>query len=161
MKKVSIALIVVMIALSLVGCSSSPASTPAPAPATTPQPAKVVTAESVVKSLKDAGLPIDNIVVYTAETDTNKLLGRPNQYISKVNFGDTRIKDNTDNGTVEVFANAQDAKSRKDYIETITKGSPLFLQYIYLKDKVLLRVDKALTPTQAAEYEAALGKIVK
>ena len=66
-------------------------------------------------ALQVSGLEMKNIIVYTEETDTNHLLGRPNQYTSKVNFADTRLEqpeDKTDpaGGIIEVFKNAKDAK---------------------------------------------------
>jgi hypothetical protein len=165
MKKILYLLLSLIIILTLVGCGSpavvapTPAPAPAPAPAMTVQPA--LTAEGISNGLKANGLPMANIVVLTEETDTNKLLGRPNQYTSKTSFEDTRVTDSKVGGTVEVFANPTDAKTRKDYVERISSSSPMFLQYIYLKGNVLVRIEKELTPSQAAEYEAALSKIVK
>lgn len=115
--------------------------------------AKDLVANDYVDILKTAELPIDNIIIYTAETDANKLLGRPNQYISKTSFADTTIeqldKTNPTGGSVEVFKNSQDAKKRKEYIDEIGKSTPLFVEYSYLNDKALLRLDKSLTPEQA------------
>jgi hypothetical protein len=127
---------------------------------------KITDAKSVVDALKEKGLPIDNIIVYTAETDTNSLLGRPNQYTSKVNFADTRVKqyDSSDpkGGTVEVFNNESDAKSRYDYVNAIVqKGGSMFAQYLYLTGNVLLRIDGSLTPERAAEYQNAFNEIMK
>ena len=156
MKKI-LYLLSIGLMVSLLGCGSAGAV--APAPTMTAQP--VLTAEGVSNSLKENGLPMANIVVLTEATDTNKLLGRPNQYTSKTSFEDTRVTDSKVGGTVEVFANSQDTNTRKDYIESVTKGSPMLLQYIYSKGNVLVRIEKELTPSQAAEYEAALGKIVK
>ena len=148
MKKI-IYLLSILLVVSLLGCGTPTASTPA------------ITAEGICNSLKASGLPMDNTVVYTEETDTNKLLGRPNQYTSKTSFKDTRSEDSRAGGTIEVFSNQKDAKSRKDYIESVTKDTPLSLQYMYLKENVLLRIDHDLTPSQAAEYEVALGKLIK
>ena len=157
MKKI-LYLLSLIIILTLVGCGSPAVVAPSPAPAVAAQP---VTAEGISNSLKENGLPMANIVVLTEVTDTNKLLGRPNQYISKTSFEDTRVTDSKVGGTVEVFANPTDAKVRKDYVESISNSSPMFLQYIYLKGNVLIRIEKELTPSQAVEYEAALSKIVK
>jgi len=151
--------------ISLLGCGASTVATPStPAPAKEAvQPAKVVTAEEICNTVKASIPTISNIVVYTEDTDTNKLLGRPNQYTGKVNFADTRTEqlDKSDpvGGSVEVFANPQDAKTRETYVDGISKSSPMFTQYLYLKGNVLLRIDGALTPTQAKEYEAAFNKI--
>ena len=52
---------------------------------------KNMTAEEICNELKNNNNNIGKIVVYTEETDSNNLLGRPNQYTSKVNFADNRI----------------------------------------------------------------------
>lgn len=120
-------------------------------------------AEQIVNALKESGLPIGNMIVYTEETDTNNLLGRPKQYTSKVNFADTRIdqysSDNPTGGSVEVFSNADDASARLKYIEKASSGIPVLQQYMYLKTNVLLRIDYDLTPEQAAEYEKAFKEL--
>jgi hypothetical protein len=117
-------------------------------------------ANNVLDALKKANLPIDRITVYTAETDLNKLLGRPNQYIEKISWIDKRIKENsTDNlvgGTIEVFDSVELVEKRRKYIEEIGKSAGIFTQYQYAHKNVLLRLDKELTPQQASEYEKVL-----
>jgi hypothetical protein len=105
-------------------------------------------------------------VVYTAANDPNKLLGRPNGYLSKAAFADTRISDRVYpadsielGGSVEVFANEQAARDRRDYIQDIAKKSPLGVEYDYTSGPVLLRVGKTLTPGQATDYKNALEAI--
>lgn len=142
-----------LVALSISACSSGSDSGGQPK-----------AAEELVTELKTAGLPIDNIIVYDEKTDVNELLGRPNQYISKVNFADTTVeqpddKENPVGGTIETFNNAADLKSRKEYVEEITKSSPLFSQYIYVNGNYLLRIDHDVTPENAKKYEEAFGKL--
>lgn len=124
-------------------------------------------AKAIIEALKEAGLPIGEIEAYTAETDPNELLGRPGQYVSKANFVDTRIKEEVgenveveNGGSVEVFANEEDAKRRFDYVSEIAK-SGLFSEYDYLHGTVLLRLSHKLTPDQAKEYEQKLAEILK
>jgi hypothetical protein len=120
------------------------------------------TALTVLRSLKGAGLPIGAYVNYTAGTDENHLLGRPGQYVSKVNFRDTRLKkpatafDIDGRGSIETFGSEGDAKTRYGYVHTISSGSPLFAEYEYRDGTVLLRLSHYLTPNQAAEYKRAL-----
>lgn len=124
--------------------------------------AKSLNAEEVTKRLKASGLPIDGIIVVTEETDDNKLLGRPNQYISKTYFIDTRHEgeglEPDEQNTVEVFASDDDAKSRREYVERVTKDMPMFTQYIIQKGPVVVRLDKALTASEAKQYEDALSE---
>ena len=57
------------------------------------------TAAEVITALKAKGLPVGAFVNYTAENDPNQRLGRPREYIGKVNFWDTRLKRQSDYDT--------------------------------------------------------------
>ncbi|MFE5655721.1 hypothetical protein [Streptomyces sp. NPDC056431] len=102
--------------------------------------------------------------VVTEDNDPNNLLGRPNQYTSKITFTDSRIKADDVagaepgslelGGAIEVFASAADAQARADYIQKVTKGMPMLVEYDYVSGTVLVRVSHYLTPTQAADYKA-------
>lgn len=130
---------------------------------TVAEKSKPLSAEDLAKKLKDSGLPIGNMVVYTSETDENHLLGRPNQYISKVNFADTTVEqsDSSDpvGGSIETFNNASDLKARKDYCEAISKSMPIFAQYYYVNGNYLLRIDNAVSPENAQKYADAFAKM--
>lgn len=148
--------------LALAGCNSGTAPTEQSAVAPV---LKDLTAEETVKALAGAGLGISNISVVTAENDSNNMLGRPGQYTGKAFFYDARHPKTPDGGdenenTVEVFASANEAKARSDYIKSVTEGSPFLLQYHVLRGKVLVRLAKSLTPAEAKEYEQALDKLV-
>lgn len=144
---------------------ASPTATATPSPTPTPGPAHFgQTAIQIMQGLKAHGLPIGAFFNYTAENDVNKLLGRPGQYIGKLNFKDTRLSSPDqgvnisvpDGGSIEVFANTTDAKNRFTYIQSISKsGVSLFAEYEYLEGVAILRLSPQLTPAQAAQYEAA------
>ncbi|MFI1169259.1 hypothetical protein ACH4UM_38290 [Streptomyces sp. NPDC020801] len=103
----------------------------------------------------------------TADNDPNHLLGRPNEYTSKVTFTDSRVKASDVEGTkkgdvdrggaVEVFANPTDAAARAKYIQAVTKSMPMFAEYDYVHGTVLVRVSHYLTPNQARQYKTAAG----
>ena len=116
-----------------------------------------MTAEQVVSELQRGSLPIDGVIVYDSNTDENKLLGRPNQYISKVNFADTRLEQfdpaSPNGGTIEVFNSASDLNRRKAHNEMIMKQYPIFTEYLFVHDKYIMRLSKELSPEQAKEYE--------
>lgn len=136
MKKLLSVLLCSLILFTLVGCGNS---------------SKKLTAEEYGNKLKEAGLAIDNLEVTTAENDKNELLGRPNQYTSKINFT---------NGSIEVFNNKEDATNRKEYIDSIGKKMPMVAEYSYINNVgVLLRIDKKVTPDDAKKYEEAFQKI--
>ena len=149
---------------ALIACAAAPIAGGAPALAQARKPV-ALSAEAVAKRLASAGLPVVQIVALTAATDSNKLLGRPGQYISKADFEDSRRlasgddeMDVTDN-TIEVFATVADAQRRQAYITRVTSAAPMFTQYIYRRGTILLRIQKSMLPDEARSYEAALAKI--
>jgi len=121
-------------------------------------PKKVdLTAEQITTKLKEAKVPVTNVIVYTEQNDENKLLGRPNQYVSKVNFADSRIEQldetNPKGGSIETFSNTKDLNNRKTYIETFVNSNPAFTEYLIVNGNYLLRLHKDLTGTQVEEYK--------
>lgn len=125
---------------------------------------KMDTAERVATALADSGLPIVDIEVFTSKSDPNKLMGRPSQYTSKVNFEDTRypLRDDTirtTEPTIEGFATVADAKKRVDYVTRISSSSTLVLQYIYHSGKFVLRLPREVEPDDAKAYQTALSKV--
>lgn len=141
----------------------SPAATQATVP---PSSSDITTAAGLVATIKAAGLPVAEFVSYTAETDPNRLLGRPNQYTGKANWHDSRLPapptvgkvDVSDGGGVEIWPTQAGAQARADYIANIGKNLPALVEYDYVLGKVLLRVSKELTPDQALAYKVALQK---
>ena len=107
--------------------------------------------------------------VFTAENDSNHLLGRPNGYTSKAAWVDPRVKaadrtsgvgDIENGGSVEVFADRAAASARAAYIGAIAKNAPaLANEYDYVRGSVLVRVTGNLTPSQAAGYKAAVNAL--
>ncbi len=151
-------IVIAMAVAAVVAFGSSAAATAAP------------TAKQVIQELAVHGLPAHLTVVYTAATDPNHLLGRPNGYLSKASFSDRRVsssdtegdtKGDVDfGGSVEVFSSASGAKARAAYIESIEKALPIMgTEYDYLNGPVLLRVSQYFTPTQAKGYQRALAKL--
>ena len=129
-----------------------------------------LTAEQVVAEIAARVPEAEPSVVFTAATDPNDLLGRPNGYISKASFTDTRIDQATleglepgsidFGGTVEVFEDEDAATKRMEYIQAVLgSDTPFGTEYDYVRGPVLLRVIGTLTTDQAAAYEAALDAI--
>jgi hypothetical protein len=119
----------------------------------------MLTAAQVLEAFKNGGVPVENEVIYTAESDPNNLLGRPHQYTGKASWNDKRADKHLKgdpNMTVEVFANAEEMESRRNYTESVTKGIAPLAQYQFTHKNALLRLHHQLTPTQAAEYEKIL-----
>ena len=125
-------------------------------------------ASEVLQELKDNEMPIGESIAYTAKNDPNDLLGRPNQYTSKVMFNDHRLNpdpmakefDVQNGGSIEVFKDEEDAIARTKYLKNLTKSFSPFAEYSYREGTVLLRLSHRLTPKQASEYENALKDIL-
>jgi hypothetical protein len=155
---------VVLCAAGLAACSSnSTSSTDANAK---PAATKTVATASAALTQITAKVPTAKLSgTVTAANDPDHLLGRPNQYTSKVTFSDSRIKasdvagtakgDVTRGGEIEVFADPASAAARAKYIETVTKSLPALAEYDYVHGAVLVRVSMLLTPAQAGEYKTA------
>jgi len=158
LQKILVVVILLLFAFIFAGCNGSKQVT---SNKPIQKEKSVYTASEVLQALKKANLPIGKYEEYTAKTNTNKLLGRPNQYTGKINFEDTRIKeDDSDlSDSIEVFKNQSDLEARKAYTENISKNIAFLNQYIYAHKNILLRLDNALTPDQAKEYEKALSKL--
>lgn len=158
-----------VILATLAACSSSSGSTDSGNKANNdsiaPAASKPLTASTAFTQLsaKVSSAKLSGTV--TAANDGNHLLGRPNQYTSKVDFTDSRIKaaDVADSskgsvdlgGAVEVFSSPADAKTRAAYIQAVTKSMPALAEYDYVHGTVLVRVSHYLTPDQAGQYKAA------
>ena len=90
----------------------------------------------------------------------DRRLGRPGGYTSKAAFTDTRVdpaqargSESIDRGGgVEVFATAQAAQQRGQYVQRVAQAVPLLGSgYVYAAGPVLLRLTGVLIPPQAEE----------
>lgn len=158
----------------LAGCSSE-SSTPSPAPVTATtaveeaaEPAKPVEAGEVVAALKKADLGVTATAVQDEDTDPNNLIGRPSGYVSRASAdlpgGDKQAgKFTVDRGlVVEVFASADLAKKRSDYIKAVQDGTAVLgTEYHYFAGggTALVRVTGKLKPSQAKKVEAAVAQL--
>lgn len=159
----------VMVTGACTGGPSEPAATGGGQPEQTPGTLEL-TAGQLVEQLAQRVPEAAPSVVFTAETDPNDLLGRPNGYTSRASFTDSRVEPESVEGleqgavdfggTVEVFASQEAARRRVDFIQSTFAEAPILgTEYDYVRGGVLLRVIGTLTPDQAAAYEAALGEI--
>lgn len=180
MRRILLAMPAAGLAAVLAGCAtgSGTAQTAATAPAHVPAASPSASASPAAPSLPKADqasltaefsaahLPAAKFVTYTADTDPNKKLGRPNGYTAFACWVDTRIDaSNPDatgaqaGGCVETWPSQADAQSRADYIQAALKAAPMLgSEYDYVRgDGELLRVSGLLTPAQAQAYKAAFG----
>lgn len=142
--------------------SSSQAATRSPhAPVASQTPPSAVT---LAADLKAAGLDITRLIVYTAATDPNHLLGRQNGYASKVAWQDPRAAkgDAGDTrgsvglgGGIEVYPSAAGAQARRAYLAGF--APPVGDGYDYVSGTAVLRLSQYLTPAQAHAYQKAFS----
>ena len=128
------------------------------------QPKGPLTSDEIVAAFKAAGLPVGTVQVYDAKNDPNTLLGRPGQYTAKFSFADTRLEqpeDDVTGGSIESFANDKDLQNRVKYVKAITESTPMFAEYEYTNGLMFLRIDKGLTPDQAAAYDKVFQTLGK
>ncbi|MGW3914209.1 hypothetical protein ACWEBX_22175 [Streptomyces sp. NPDC005070] len=167
----AIAPVVALLTL-LTACGNAPAKSPAdahePARASTRTDGRP-TARAAFQALSTRVGTATLTGTVTAENDPNHLLGRPDEYTSKVTFSDSWVQASQvtgadpgaveRGGAIEVFADASDARARADYLRGIAESSPAFAEYDYVHGSVLVRVSRYLTPKQAAQYESAAADL--
>lgn len=131
-----------------------------------------LTAEDIIMEMKKRNSNIEQVNVFNEQTDPNQLLGRPNEYTSKIDFKDFRINDeeleqeglNMVGGTIEVFQNETDLTTRRKYIEDMYVMYADFLnttkEYFVQRGNALMRITYKLTPEQEKEYEDIFNDIM-
>ena len=120
---------------------------------------KNIDALSIVQKFINAGLPVENVVVFNEQTDPNNSMGSLHGYTSKVSFADSRLEQyssDPEGGTVEVFKNLKDATARYNY--TSSFSGTAFASYVFQYGNVVTRISIKLTPEQAELYNAVLLK---
>jgi hypothetical protein len=153
--------LVVVAILAIVSCTpvARPVAPPSPPPPTASRAAAAAALDGdvVATSLRASGLPALDIRVFNAETDPERLLGRPGQYSDKVAWRDAR----GDEATLELFPNLASLQARKVLIDSRNMRDGIQLQYIYDRPSrhALLRLSRALTSDQARAYEDWFNKL--
>jgi hypothetical protein len=144
-------------------CAPAPAA-PAPTP-TRPPPAVArptlgpdLDGAEVVLALRESGLPVADVRAFTAETDPEKSLGRPNQYTVKVSWRDTRA---AGEATIELFPTLASLEARKRLTESRNNRNGQLAEYIVERTarRALLRLPRTLSLEQVHEYEDWLSKL--
>jgi hypothetical protein len=191
MKKRILSIFIIILAIGLTACSQQKNNNENNEKEKQTKKVNLQKVDEVVTFFKEKGLPIAETKKYTEEDDPNELLGRPGQYIGKVNFIDTNVvskkvedekkefgPDATSEeeikkgmlkdfevdsgGSFEVFKTDTEAKKRFDYLSKITKElGGALTEYDYVQKNVLLRLSHSLTPQQAANYEKVLNELAE
>lgn len=135
---------------------------------------------SAAPAAKDAGQIVATLaakdshlkatITYTAATDPNHLLGRPNGYASKASFSDdqlsagdlagTQVGDVNQGGSIEMYATNSGASKRAAYIQSIVGSVTALDEYDYVAGPALLRIAQNLTPDQATALSTEFGAVI-
>lgn len=120
-------------------------------------------AAAIIAAFKKAGLPVTEVVIYSAATDGNHLLGRPGEYVGLVSWGDKRDPgDGNDAGRIEFFASEPDLVARERFlrsVEVLEAGLPPPYIHMYADGHALLRISTKLTSAQAEQYQDVLKRL--
>ena len=111
--------------------------------------------DQVVKAFKAASLPLGQLEFFTAVSDPQKLLGKPNQYTEKASWRTTEKIVHT----VESFADENHLQARKTAIEAAAKSGSQPAAYVYAHKNILLRIHHEMIPETAAKFEPALKSL--
>lgn len=118
--------------------------------------------DAIVASVEEVP-SVTKSVRLTEDTYPDKMPGREDSLHEAAVFYDSRLKCSkpvVDCGAVlEVWAEADDAKARSEYLEAFVAGQQwLGSEYHYRDGALLLRVNGDLTAKQAEEYQAAFNE---
>lgn len=103
---------------------------------------------------------LPDVVVYTAATDPNHLLGRQGGYTSNVDAGPTRTAGDTGSIGIEVYPTQNGAAQRVAYLKNFS-GTVFGDGYDYTAGSAILRLDPTYTPAQAKTLEVQFQKSVQ
>jgi hypothetical protein len=137
--------------------------------------------------MRAAGLPITHVIVYTAATDTNGLLGRQGGYTSKTAWVDERAiagmarrdgetvaweksmlgmvpgekgsGDIKEGGGIEVYPDVGGAQRRTAFLSGLA-GTFIGDGYDYRVGTAILRLSNDLLPAQARAYESIFATVL-
>lgn len=121
------------------------------------------TAELVAAWLKDEMEPdIGEVVVYTAQTDPDQLMGLPNQYRSKVRFEDLRLVQPENlsecvGGEIKVFDSSAAAQKHKKQIEKLANGESK--PVILINDTILLHLSEQFSLEMLSAYSTTFMEL--
>lgn len=145
------------------GSGGTDTSQPSKTAATLGSASKKLSAEDLAAALKAKIPSISKTVTITEDNDPNDSIGRPGKYSEAVSIYDSRAEcedklDVTCGAKIEVFDTEALAQDRKDFIQQSLKDNPILgSEYDYVLGATLLRVSGTLKPTEAKEYESAVG----
>src|SRR5579871_3242861 len=100
----SLTMTTALLGVALAHAIAAEAAVPIPAKYWEMSPVVGPSPRAAITAFQNAGLPVNGVTYYTPVTDGNGLLGRPGEYIAKVNWNDARdVEDGPTAQTIEFF----------------------------------------------------------
>ncbi len=140
------------------GGSVSPAPAEEAAATPAPQAAHALAADEICSALLKDGMPVRTFYRYTADSDPDGLLGKPNGYTSRADFEDSESGELR--GIVEVFPDNASATLRLTSLATLEKSGDTASEQRYRYDNVLLRLPAAFSAEKCLAYEESLRRVL-
>ena len=142
--------------LTAIAACSAPAAQPVPhGDSTQAAPIAPPAAAAIANSMH-----LSAIVVITAASDPNHLLGRQGGYTSDVDAGPTYSPGDTGSIGIEVYPDAAGAARRVSYLRAFA-GTVFGDGYDYQAATAVLRLDRHYTPEQAQALAATFRKAAR
>lgn len=123
-----------------------------------PQAAHALAADEICSALLKDGMPVRTFYRYTADSDPDGLLGKPNGYTSRADFEDSESGELR--GIVEVFPDNASATLRLTSLATLEKSGDTASEQRYRYDNVLLRLPAAFSAEKCLAYEESLRRVL-
>ena len=112
-------------------------------------------AEDMAKYFKENNAPhFGEYVVRTTKDDSN--LGKDDSYTSKVSFRVESVKYNKNDpydGSVEVYRTLEDADEQYKYYRNMYRNKPIYSEYLFKKDRMLIRIKFDVDASDEEIYE--------
>lgn len=131
------------------------------------QSSESTTSLQILNAMIENGAPIspENLTDFDEISDPNGLLGTPGSYTSKTDYGCAGYAKTVDGdlvgGTLEVFENEANAKSRFDYLVSVYQSMPQLIDCrVYLRGNAVLRISTSLLNDEVSGILNAFESVV-
>ncbi|MDO5294100.1 MAG: hypothetical protein Q4F05_15270 [bacterium] len=152
--KISFFLFLVITAFLLTSCNKSSKTTDTSIQNYAPVLDTSLDALDYVQLFKDAGLPIDNLIIVTSKDKNKSISSKESSFQSKVTFVDSRsqsFKENRYNDCfLEVYSEEESAILRKKLLETLSEFS---MGQVLQVGSLILYLPSELTDNQVQQYK--------
>ena len=115
-------------------------------------------AEDIIKYFSENNAPdLGEYIIKSSQDD--KYLGQKGYYTSKINFRIESVEYNKRepyDACIEVYKNIEDADNMYKYYRNMYRNKPIYAEYLFKKDRALIRMKFDVDASQEEEYENLL-----